>query len=1056
MPSAEDDYPVEFLSLLEGAEMGGGSNRTLSSQQGEGKGVHHHHKHNHHKHRRRSSEQGSVGGGGDHRASGASGGDYSRRTGGGGGSHASSSSSSSGTAAAPATGVAQPPPAAGAEAAALASSHRRNHRPPRSQPGNGGGGSGVSTAAGEGGGGGGHSKGRHRHRSSSSSSAVPAVNAGGSGAASRSGAGASRLSTPTDAAPSAHQHRRRHATPSASSSRRPAVADQQPVAGSSRGHSASGGPASRHHRHHSRSATPPVARPLGLEGAAAIVAPTAAAAAAPTATDSKVASPPRPPPPPPPLPPAAPAPSLVVVPRGATEYDDAATATDETATDETATEDEFAWAGGLDEPGSPDGSPNGGVSNSTAARLAALAQRVSLLKARRASLAVELREVSAAFFGARGRQPTALELRADSLNRKLADEVRKTSAALKVSQERFATVQAAERDAVHEKSTVAAAKRKADQREREAAQVKANLAAEQREADRKLLLELIKIGEQRVRATGSILGHSGAAAAAADGGVAQLSSPEKAVQLSGGAPGGLGDGWLVQNQLLSMMETLTSKLDSMQAKQDAMAAENERLQLLAAAQKQQQQQGGGGANQKGGANKKGGGKKGGADDEDVEEEDEDQILIKAYHGAEQKVMRSLAEGTAPSAAAYAERDVHMYKLPDEELKAEYERYTMLYLDERTPAGVRGMAEMTLIKLGEIVDKPQRKRIQMIERAAEEQRAAAEQREREQAQTQQQQAERKRQAAMNAAAYSVCAPLWRAVAALETLDGASEATRALARRLQNRAELQLVVLPPEQVRRLPPGRFTAMGTSGLQPAEVRAVLYALQAAHAAGAPALRYVRMLEDKMPELPDYVPPAGSDAFALEVAPSPTKTPTPMSLGALVTTSPPTTAPKGAGSTPMAAFMGALVTSPPKANMAKAASMANTTTSPPQVARPPPSPPPLAPPPLAPPPLPGVAGAPPPPPPLVARPPPPPPPPPPMHGVAPAPPPLPPPPPPPPPPGVRPSAVKFGVAMVGGAGGGGMRNELLDALKGDKKSTLRRVQSAAALEIANSRAAAQ
>jgi hypothetical protein len=187
---------------------------------------------------------------------------------------------------------------------------------------------------------------------------------------------------------------------------------------------------------------------MGLEGAAAIVAPTAAAAAAPTATDSKVASPPRPPPPPPPLPPAAPAPSLVVVPRGATEYDDAATATDETATDETATEDEFAWAGGLDEPGSPDGSPNGGVSNSTAARLAALAQRVSLLKARRASLAVELREVSAAFFGARGRQPTALELRADSLNRKLADEVRKTSAALKVSQERFATVQAADLDLV--------------------------------------------------------------------------------------------------------------------------------------------------------------------------------------------------------------------------------------------------------------------------------------------------------------------------------------------------------------------------------------------------------------------------------------------------------------------------------------------------------------------------------------------------------------------------------------------------------------------------------
>ena len=117
------------------------------------------------------------------------------------------------------------------------------------------------------------------------------------------------------------------------------------------------------------------------------------------------------------------------------------------------------------------------------------------------------------------------------------------------------------------------------------------------------------------------------------------------------------------------------------------------------------------------------------------------------------------------------------QLPDDELKAEYERYTQLYLDERTPAAVRGMAEMTLIKLGEIVDKPQKKRIQMIERAAEEQKAAAEARQREAQLSAAQQAERKRQAAMNAAAYGVCAPLWRAVAALETLEGASEATRA---------------------------------------------------------------------------------------------------------------------------------------------------------------------------------------------------------------------------------------------------------------------------------------
>ena len=44
--------------------------------------------------------------------------------------------------------------------------------------------------------------------------------------------------------------------------------------------------------------------------------------------------------------------------------------------------------------------------------------------------------------------------------------------------------------------------------------------------------------------------------------------------------------------------------------------------------------------------------------------------------------------------------------------------------------MRGMAEMTLIKLGEAVDKPQARRIKMVERALEEQKAAVERRKRE--------------------------------------------------------------------------------------------------------------------------------------------------------------------------------------------------------------------------------------------------------------------------------------------------------------------------------------
>ena len=39
----------------------------------------------------------------------------------------------------------------------------------------------------------------------------------------------------------------------------------------------------------------------------------------------------------------------------------------------------------------------------------------------------------------------------------------------------------------------------------------------------------------------------------------------------------------------------------------------------------------------------------------------------------------------------------------------------LYLADETKSIVRGMAEMTVIKLGEMVDKPQAKRIQMMAR-----------------------------------------------------------------------------------------------------------------------------------------------------------------------------------------------------------------------------------------------------------------------------------------------------------------------------------------------------
>ena len=54
-----------------------------------------------------------------------------------------------------------------------------------------------------------------------------------------------------------------------------------------------------------------------------------------------------------------------------------------------------------------------------------------------------------------------------------------------------------------------------------------------------------------------------------------------------------------------------------------------------------------------------------------------------------------------SVRRYAERDLHLYRLSDSDLMAEYARYTTIYLADETAHVVRGMAEMTVIKLGEL-------------------------------------------------------------------------------------------------------------------------------------------------------------------------------------------------------------------------------------------------------------------------------------------------------------------------------------------------------------------
>ena len=100
---------------------------------------------------------------------------------------------------------------------------------------------------------------------------------------------------------------------------------------------------------------------------------------------------------------------------------------------------------------------------------------------------------------------------------------------------------------------------------------------------------------------------------------------------------------------------------------------------------------------------------------DDDADDDDVKTLALYKRAREQIMGALHAGAAPTPEHYAERDLHMYRLADDDLQAEYEGYTQMYLDDATSAPVRGMAEMTLIKLGEIVDKPQHRRIKSARR-----------------------------------------------------------------------------------------------------------------------------------------------------------------------------------------------------------------------------------------------------------------------------------------------------------------------------------------------------
>ena len=331
-----------------------------------------------------------------------------------------------------------------------------------------------------------------------------------------------------------------------------------------------------------------------------------------------------------------------------------------------------------------------------------------------------------------------------------------------------------------------------------------------------------------------------------------------------------------------------------------------------------------------------------AADKAKEEEDEqatfDREAREGYKRIKAVIMRKIMEGTPASAAEYLERDIHLWRLADADILKEYNWYTTVYLGEDTPPPVRGMAEMIVIKLGEVVKKPQQIRIKLMERRIEEEKAAKEAREHDAAKHASEPELRDKQNRMNQAAFEECRARWLPLLA-EMEKGAlstelNDEERALARRVSYRAELKLVVTSLDEVRKLPPSRFTAMGTSGLKPTEMRAVLYAVHQANLASvASAMQFIALLSEKVADLPDFVsapeqarrliaslshaPAAPQATAAMEegepASPAPPSTPNAEST-ATVAASPPSFYRRAVASSPSRLFGSNAVPSPPLA----------------------------------------------------------------------------------------------------------------------------------------------
>ena len=212
-------------------------------------------------------------------------------------------------------------------------------------------------------------------------------------------------------------------------------------------------------------------------------------------------------------------------------------------------------------------------------------------------------------------------------------------------------------------------------------------------------------------------------------------------------------------------------------------------------------------------------------------------------------------GPAVPPESYADRDYWLHMLSDSALQREYMRLSEAYLDQSTPAGVRGMAEMLLIQLGELMTKPSHARRAHGEKQRSARREAQEARARladANASAADGGEDARNDREWNRTAYESMHK--RLAAALS----APEVHPQTFRRLCNRHELRLILATPAEASRLTHAQQQAWGTGGLQPEELRALVHALcHVISVTGKPAVQFKEQLQARVRQLPPPEPPA-------------------------------------------------------------------------------------------------------------------------------------------------------------------------------------------------------